>query len=113
MLRLALDALASFSALPLYLAVWVGAALSGVAFLYGVYVLYVRLVSHTAVPGWSSLMLLTAGVGGIQLLVLGVLGFYIAKLYEEVKERPIYLVRETLGLDPPAGWSGTTGAAGR
>ena len=101
MLRLALDAVASFSALPLYLAVWVGAALSALTFLYGLYALYVKLVSHTALPGWSSAILLTAGIGGIQLLVLGVLGFYIAKLYEEIKDRPIYLVRETVGLESP------------
>jgi len=113
MLKLALDALASFSTLPLYLAVWAGAALSALTFLYAVYALYVKLVSHTALPGWSSAILLTAGIGGVELLVLGVLGFYIAKLYEEVKGRPVYLVRESLGLEPPANAGAATGTRPR
>lgn len=98
MTHLALDGIVSFTSIPLYAAVYTGALLSAVAFLYSVYVVYIRLFTSRAVAGWASVIMLLAAVGGIQLLVLGVLGIYIGKIYEEVKQRPLYLVRDALGL---------------
>ena len=109
MLRLAVDGLVSFSAIPLHAAIYAGVALAALGFLYSVYALYVRFVTGTALPGWTSIIMLIAIVGGIQLMLMGVLGVYLGKIYEEVKQRPLYLVRASIGL----GASGSeTGRAG-
>jgi polyisoprenyl-phosphate glycosyltransferase len=100
--RLAVSALVSFSSFPLYAAIYVGASLSAVSFLYGGYVLWIRFVAKTAVTGWASVVLLVAAIGGIQLLLTGVVGLYLAKIYEEVKQRPLYLVRDAIGVQPSA-----------
>ena len=98
MLALALDALVSFSLTPLYIMLAAGAAISGFGFLYTVFALYARLVTHQVLPGWTSLMIVVSIVGGFQLLVLGLVGLYLGKVYEEVNQRPLYIVRLTLGL---------------
>jgi polyisoprenyl-phosphate glycosyltransferase len=63
------------------------------------YVLYARLVTGNVVPGWTSLIILVSFVGGIQLIIMGIIGVYIGKIYEETKQRPLYLIRDTLGLE--------------
>lgn len=103
MIRLAIDGLVSFSTTPLYVAIYVGGllALLGVAYL--LYALYARFVTGNVVPGWTSLIILVTFVGGIQLVLMGIIGIYIGKIYEEAKQRPLYLIRETLGFEgsPP------------
>jgi polyisoprenyl-phosphate glycosyltransferase len=97
MLTLALDGFISFSQIPLHFAIYAGFGLSVFGFLYMVYALYARFVSHAAVSGWTSLIMLIALIGGIQLCILGIIGIYIGRMFEEIKQRPLYLVRETLG----------------
>jgi polyisoprenyl-phosphate glycosyltransferase len=99
MIRLAIDGLVSFSTTPLYVAIYVGGllALLGVAYL--LYALYARFVTGNVVPGWTSLIILVTFVGGIQLVLMGIIGIYIGKIYEEAKQRPLYLIRETLGFE--------------
>ncbi len=99
MARLATDALVSFSTIPLHVAVYLGFALAALGFLYALYALYQRLVTGDVLPGWASLAVLVSVVGGIQLMLMGVIGIYLGKIYEEVKRRPLYLVRSALGLD--------------
>lgn len=99
MARLATDALVSFSTIPLHAAIYVGFALAILGLLYAVYALYQRLVTGDVLPGWASLAVLVSVVGGIQLILMGVIGTYLGKIYEEVKRRPLYLVRNALGLD--------------
>ena len=96
MLRFAIDGLTSFSTAPLRLAVWLGLASAGLAFVYGLKVLYEGLTGGT-VPGWASTTLSVLFIGGIQLFTIGVLGEYIGRIYDEVKRRPLYLVREVFG----------------
>jgi len=96
--RLALDALVSFSTVPLHLAVYVGTILAALGFLYSLYALWERFASGTVLPGWTSIVMLVAIVGGIQLMLIGVLGVYLGKIYEEVKQRPLYVVRASIGL---------------
>jgi polyisoprenyl-phosphate glycosyltransferase len=98
MLGLAIDGLTSFTAAPLYVSIYMGAILTLLSFLYVPYVLYVRFVSQVALPGWASIITVLCLMGGLQLLILGVIGIYLAKIYEEVKHRPLYLVREAHGL---------------
>ncbi len=88
----------SFSTVPLQLAIYVGFVLAFFGFAYGVLAV-VRWANGDVVVGWTSTFVLLALVGGIQLVVLGILGLYLGKVYEELKQRPIYLVREKVGLD--------------
>jgi len=101
MLKLAVDALVSFSAAPLHLAVYAGIVLALLGFLYAGYALYARFVTGHVLPGWTSLAILVSIVGGIQLVLMGVIGVYLGKIFEEVKRRPLYLVRSRLGIDAP------------
>lgn len=111
MIRLAVDALVSFSAIPLHIAIYLGFVLAAIGFFYAVYALYSRLVTGSVLPGWTSLVILVSVVGGIQLILMGVLGIYLSKIYEEVKQRPLYLVRSRVGLPPGPRPSTSSGAA--
>jgi dolichol-phosphate mannosyltransferase len=99
MITFATDGILSFSAMPLRIALNVGFLISTVAFLAGFAAIVSRVAGAFTVPGWLSLTLAVAFLGGVQLMVLGVMGEYIARIYEEVRRRPLYLVREGLGLD--------------
>ena len=96
MLRFALDGLTSFSHVPLQLATWLGFLVSAFAFLYIIVVLVLWLLKIN-VPGWTTLMVFVLLLGGVQLMVIGVLGEYLGRIYDEVKERPLYLVAEEVG----------------
>jgi glycosyltransferase involved in cell wall biosynthesis len=99
MIHLATDGIVSFSTIPLYAAIYLGFGLATLGFLYSVYVLYARFVTHQVIPGWTSLIMLLSIIGGIQLILLGIAGIYIGKIYEEVKQRPLYLLRYSLGFE--------------
>ncbi|HEX2016101.1 MAG TPA: glycosyltransferase, partial [Solirubrobacteraceae bacterium] len=93
MLRFSLDAIASFSHLPLQLATYLGFLFSGLAFLAIPVVIGLRIVG-SYLPGFGSLTIAILGLGGIQLIAIGVIGEYVGRIYDEVKHRPLYLVRE-------------------
>ena len=102
MVRLATDALISFSGAPLKLALTVGFVVSGLAFLAVALSVVVKVTGAFTVPGWASIVAGVSFLGGIQLLVMGVMGEYVARIYEEVKRRPLYLVNEMHGIKPDA-----------
>jgi dolichol-phosphate mannosyltransferase len=93
MCRLAGDAIFSFSTLPLRIAGLAGALVSLAAAAYLLFVLWARLFTNWVTPGWTSTQATVLVLGGMQLVVLWIIGEYIGRLYEEAKERPIYLVR--------------------
>lgn len=95
MLRLALDGIYSFTNLPLQLATFLGLSSAVAGFVYAVYALYLKLVVGTAIQGWTSLLLVVLLMGGVQLITLGILGAYVARIYQEVRARPIYLIKES------------------
>lgn len=95
MIRFALDGITSFSDAPLKLASLMGFIVSGVAFLMILYALYARFISRDYVPGWTSLMLAVLFIGGIQLICIGMIGEYISRIANNIKNRPLYIVRET------------------
>ena len=112
MLRLAIDGVLSFSLAPLRLATWLGFVASGLALAGIVYALVLRLFTATWVSGWTSVFIAVLFLGGVQLLLIGILGEYIGRIYGEAKRRPLYLVKEQLGFpstrrravrDEPAG----------
>jgi len=95
MTRLAGDALFSFSQEPLLLVIKAGLAVSVLSFLFGVATLVSKLAGVYNAPGFVSIVLVVSFVGGIQLVVLGVMGQYTARIFEEVKRRPLYVVDDT------------------
>jgi dolichol-phosphate mannosyltransferase len=99
LVKLALDAIFGFSHLPLRVALFVGLPLSVGAIGIGVWVLYQRLFTTNAITGWASTIASINFIGGAILLTLGVIGEYVARIYDEVKRRPLYVVREEIGGD--------------
>ena len=99
MFRLAADAVIGFSSRPLRLGLNLGFAVSLAAILFGLSALASRLAGVFVVPGWTSIMVLVGIVGGIQLVVLGIIGEYIAHIFAEVKHRPLYVVKRYHGID--------------
>ena len=101
MIRLALDAITSFSNWPLRLATLSGFFCAFVGFFLILYTLYARFILKQYEPGWPSLMITIIFLGGIQLLGIGMIGEYISRINDNVKNRPLYLVGET-NIDPDA-----------
>lgn len=95
MIKLAIDGITSFTLIPLRIATYIGIIVSLISFIYGLYVLYIKLFTNYAVPGWTSLLGAVLFLGGIQLLTIGVMGEYIGRIYEETKQRPLYFIRKT------------------
>lgn len=93
MLAFALSGIVSFSIRPLRLAFFVGAAITFLAFLYAVYIVYCYLTGVALVPGWTSMLLALLVLSGVQLLTIGIASEYLAQLFLEQKHRPIYIVR--------------------
>jgi glycosyltransferase involved in cell wall biosynthesis len=95
MFRLAMDAIFSFSLVPLYIGLSLGGVLLCLALLEMAYVLsfWVTGQSSTLAPGWSSLMFVILIVGGMLMILLGFVGVYIGYIFQEVKRRPVYLVK--------------------
>jgi polyisoprenyl-phosphate glycosyltransferase len=92
MVRLAVDAIAGFSALPLRLASMLGLFLSFLGALYFLYVIGVRLFTDSAVEGWTSVIGVTLVLGGVQLACIGIIGHYLGRIYDEIKNRPLFVV---------------------
>ncbi len=98
MVGVAADGILSFSLLPLRAATWLGAGAAGLALAGIVYALGARLATGAWVGGWAATFLAVLFLGGAQLVLIGVLGEYLGRVYGEVKRRPLYLVRERLGF---------------
>lgn len=94
LLGLSMEALTSFSPAPLRLAALSGAALAGLALLYGAWIVVERLIWGIPLPGYPSLVVGIMVMGGAQLLVMGLMGEYVARILSEIKARPVYFVAE-------------------
>lgn len=88
----ALEGVTSFTTAPLRLATYLGVATALVAFAYAVWVIFKALAFGDPVAGWPTMMAVILFLGGVQLMALGVMGEYLGRLYEESKQRPLYLV---------------------
>jgi glycosyltransferase involved in cell wall biosynthesis len=100
MIKLALNGIISFSAAPLHLVTYLGIIASFLGFLYGIYSLYVRFFTNDTVQGWTSLVIVILFLGGVQLISIGILGEYLIRVYDETKRRPLFIVRDSVGLEP-------------
>jgi dolichol-phosphate mannosyltransferase len=94
MMKLALDGISSFSTWPLKIATIGGFIVSAISFVLIVYTLYQKYFGTTE-PGWASLNISILFIGGIQLIGIGILGEYLGRISENVKNRPHYIIRET------------------
>ena len=94
MLGLSIEGLTSFSVAPLRVASLLGLLLAFVAFLFGLSILWETIIDGKSVPGYPSLVVGLMTIGGVQLIMIGVMGEYIGKILSEIKARPIYFVAE-------------------
>lgn len=101
LIQLALNGITSSSILPLRLSTIAGIGISFVAFLYLAYAIYVKLFLKDVISGWASVIMSVLFLGGIQLIILGIVGEYIGKIFFEVKKRPHYIIANSIGLDAP------------
>lgn len=93
MINLALAGITAFSVKPLYIAVFLGFIFSALSLLYIPYVCY-AFISRTEISGWASLIMTIVFFGGLNLIILGIIGIYIGKIFKQTKERPSYIISE-------------------
>lgn len=98
MLRLAMNAITSFSFLPLHLATYMGFMLAGLSLLGIIVTIILRLSGNSAFFGQATTLVSVLFLGGIQLIFLGIIGEYLGRIYDEVKDRPLYLVSHAYGF---------------
>ena len=106
LVKLAIDGIFSFSVFPLRVATILGLTVSAIAFLGAVFTLLQRLFADAfariglgPVPGFATIVISILFIGGVQLVFLGVIGEYLGRVYDEVKRRPLWIVRDTLGIE--------------
>lgn len=96
LLKYALEGIISFSTLPLQLATFFGAIVSAIAIIYGIVIIAQTLITGIDVPGYATTIVVVLFLGGVQLLVMGILGEYLAKTYIQGKHRPVYIAKNVL-----------------
>ena len=94
MFRFAINGITSFSIKPLRFAVFMGFFISLLSFIYGVYAIAIFWFDDRAISGWASMITSVVFLGGLQLIILGIIGEYIGKIYVQLKNRPTYIVKE-------------------
>ena len=99
LVRLAVSGYVGFSTVPLRIASWLGLACAGIGFGIAIWAVGTKLLGIPSPRGWASNMAVMLFLGGIQLLVLGVMGEYLGRVYDEARARPSYVVRERVGFD--------------
>ncbi|HEY5585389.1 MAG TPA: glycosyltransferase family 2 protein [Ruminiclostridium sp.] len=99
MIKLAGDGIFSFSYKPLKLATFAGMLVSVISFIYLIVVLIQKFIKNDVASGWASSMAVSLFFNGVMLIVIGIMGEYVGRIYEEVKARPLYIVGELVGFD--------------
>lgn len=110
MAKLASNGILGFSTAPLRLALGTGLFLAFASVVYGMVAIVLKLAGENLVPGYASLLAAITFLSGIQLAVMGMVGLYVGRIYDETRARPLYVVRETYGLnraEAPAIWEPT------
>jgi dolichol-phosphate mannosyltransferase len=92
MLHLAVDGILAFSTVPLRIGLYAGVLSGIISFFLFLHVLFVKYVENDAVPGWATILACVLFFGGVQLFILGIMGEYIGRIFEETKGRPLYLI---------------------
>ncbi|PKU23524.1 glycosyltransferase family 2 protein [Telmatospirillum siberiense] len=113
LMSFAFDGLVAFSDYPLRIWAVVGSVISGFAFLYIVIRLIKTLVYGIDVPGYESIIVIMLFLGGVQLITLGIIGHYLGRVFNEVKGRPLFIIRSRIGLGDDAEGPGQAGRVRR
>jgi dolichol-phosphate mannosyltransferase len=95
MFSFALSGITAFSIKPLRFSIYLGSLIASLAFLYGFYALYINIFTSQTIPGWTSILMSILFIGGLNLLMLGIIGEYLGKLFIQNKNRPNYIISET------------------
>lgn len=95
MIRFALDGITSFSDIPLRLVTYLGLFISVVTGLLTLYALYSRFISKIYTAGWTSLMIVILFFGGVQMIAIGIIGEYLSRMNDDIRQRPLFLIKET------------------
>jgi glycosyltransferase involved in cell wall biosynthesis len=99
MMNFSVDGLVSFSTVPLKLASFFGLIISVLSFFLALYCIGLKLFTNQLVQGWLSLLVSVLFIGGVQLIFLGIIGEYLGRIYDEVKQRPLYVVNKKANID--------------
>jgi polyisoprenyl-phosphate glycosyltransferase len=94
MFALAISGITSFSIKPLRISTIIGVSIALLSIMYGIYALYIKLFTHNTIEGWTSVFFMVTFIGGIQLIIMGIIGEYIGNIFIESKKRPHYIIRE-------------------
>jgi len=97
MFSFSMDAIVSFSVIPLRLSILLGFLVATIGLVYGIYVVVIGMFSKEAVPGWASTTLVTLVIGSSILMVLGIIGEYVGRIHNQVKNRPLFVVEQMVG----------------
>jgi polyisoprenyl-phosphate glycosyltransferase len=95
MLRFAVDGITGFSDFPLRVATWLGLIVSSFAFIVIIYAIYSKFIMKEVISGWTSLIISTMFIGGIQLLTIGIIGEYVNRINTETRNRPLYIIEDS------------------
>jgi polyisoprenyl-phosphate glycosyltransferase len=94
MFSLAISGITSFSIKPLRISTFIGISIALLSLLYGVYALYIKIFTDNSIEGWTSVFFMVTLIGGIQLIMIGILGEYIGNIFIESKKRPHFIIKE-------------------
>jgi len=94
MFALAISGITSFSIKPLRISTIIGISIAFLSILYGIYALYIKFFTDNSIEGWTSVFFMVTFIGGIQLIILGIIGEYIGNIFLESKKRPHYIIEE-------------------
>ncbi len=94
MIKFAITGITSFSIKPLHISTFLGYFIATLAFIYGIYAVMIKLFTNNSISGWTSVLTVVLFIGGIQLIMIGILGEYVGKLFIESKKRPAYIIKE-------------------
>jgi dolichol-phosphate mannosyltransferase len=95
MFHFAINGITSSSAKPLYFSIYLGLFFAFLAFVYGCYAIYIAIFTDAAITGWTSLIASILFIGGIQMILIGIVGIYLGKLFVQSKQRPTYLIKNS------------------
>ena len=99
LIKLGIDGLVAFSSVPLRIITYLGFAISFLSFIYILYAIVIKLLTDSSPQGWTSMIVAVFFIGGLNLTMLGIIGAYIGRIYNEVKQRPLYFVNEAVGFE--------------
>jgi|WetSurMetagenome_2_1015567.scaffolds.fasta_scaffold00504_9 polyisoprenyl-phosphate glycosyltransferase len=95
MFALAISGITGFSIKPLRISTLIGVSIAFLSLLYGIYALYIKFFTENSIEGWTSVFFMVTFIGGIQLIMIGILGEYIGNIFIESKKRPHYIIKES------------------